>query len=204
MSCHATPCHRLPTNVHARQQEPGRGRAASRRKSTLRHSGRRPPPHLSEFFLQTRAVSTMDATTAIATAAGICLAARTTKSDAGATAKHCSISPHIEPAGGFHGNRAHGGRAGRAVAMRRRNRLWASHKGRQHDLMPSRQWHRPHRRIATTAARRRWAGIAGLPSARHATAGMAGKPSYGNDGLPAEALPRHEIILIFHQSGTPY
>lgn len=198
------PRHRPPTNGHARQQEPGRGRAASRRKSTLRHSGRRPPPHLSEFFLQTRAVSPMDATTAIATVAGICLAARTAKSDAGATAKHCSISPHIEPAGGFHGNRAHGGRAGRAVAMRRRNRLWASHKGRQHDLMPSRQWHRPHRRIATTAARRRWAGIAGLPSARHATAGMAGKPSYGNAGLPAEALPRHEIILIFYQSGTPY
>jgi len=87
--------------------------------------------------------------------------------------------------------------------MRRRNRLWPSNKGRQHSLMPSRPWHRPHRRIATTAARRRWAGIAGLPSARHATAGMAGKPSYGNDGLPAEALPQHEIILVFHQSGTP-
>lgn len=87
--------------------------------------------------------------------------------------------------------------------MRRGNRLRASHKGRQHDLMPSRQWHRPHRCIATTAARRRWAGIAGLPSARHATAGMAGKPSYSYDGLPAEALPRHEIILVFHQFGTP-
>ena len=62
----------------------------------------------------------------------------------------------------------------------------------------------PHRRIATTAARRRWAGIADRLSARHATAGMAGKPSYGNDGLPAEALPQHEIILVFHQSGTPY
>lgn len=88
--------------------------------------------------------------------------------------------------------------------MRRSNRLWASYKGRQHDLMPSRQWHRPHRRIATTAALRLWAGIAGLPSTRHATASMAGKPSYGNDGLSAEALPRHEIILVFHQFGTPY
>lgn len=88
--------------------------------------------------------------------------------------------------------------------MRRGNRLWASHKGRQHDLMPNRQWHRPQRRIATTAARRRWAGIAGLLSAWHATAGMAGKPSYSYYGLSAEALPRHEIILVFHQSGTPY
>lgn len=88
--------------------------------------------------------------------------------------------------------------------MRRRNRLWASYKGRQHGLMSSRQWHRPHQRIATTAARRRWAGIADRLSARHATAGMAGKPSYGNDSLPAEALPQHEIILVFHQSGTPY
>lgn len=107
MTCHAAP----PAADECACPTAGAlaGRAASRRQSTRRHSGRKPPPHLSEFFLQTRAVSPMDATTAIATAAGICLAARTAQADAGATAKHCSISPHIEPAGGFHGNRAHGG-----------------------------------------------------------------------------------------------
>ena len=110
--CSVMPCHAVPPAADEWACPPaGAWAGASRVKASVHPTAFRPeaiaPP--VGVFLQTRAVSPMDATTAIATAAGICLAARTAQADAGATAKHCSISPHIEPAGGFHGNRAHGG-----------------------------------------------------------------------------------------------